>query len=129
MNALVRLAGVTTLALVLGGCLVSVKTVDDGAPHFARARAEASQIQGQSGQPGHLNVLVYDPSDHELVSVSAPLWLVRKVGNMALGDDDGDEGEAFARRCLLPENLAKAGRGVLLEVDEEGGDQVLIWLR
>ena len=67
MDRLVGLAGVTTLALVLGGCLVSVKTVDDG--------------------------------------------------------------EAFARRCLLPENLAKAGRGILLEVDEEGGDQVLIWLR
>jgi len=128
MKMLVRAAGVVTLALLLGGCLVSVKTVDDGAPHFARARAEASRVQGQPGQPGHLNVLVYDPSDHELVSVSAPLWLVHKVGDMALGDESGD-GEAFARRCLLPENLAKAGRGVLLEVDEEGGDQVLIWLR
>jgi hypothetical protein len=129
MNVQVRAAGVTTLTLVLGGCLVSVKTVDDGAPHLARARAEAARVQGQAGQPGHLNVVVYDPSDHELVSVSAPLWLVRKVGNMALGDDEGHDGEAFARRCLLPENLAKAGRGVLLEVDEEAGDQVLIWLR
>ncbi len=25
--------------------------------------------------------------------------------------------------------VAKAGRGVLLEVGEEGGDQVLTWLR
>lgn len=127
MHALVRAVGVSTLALALGGCLVSVKTVDDGAPHFARARAEAARVQGQAGQPGHVNVLVYDPSDHELVSVSAPLWLVRKVGNVALGNAGDDE--AFARRCLLPENLAKAGRGVLLEVDEEDGDQVLIWLR
>jgi hypothetical protein len=129
MNALVRAAGVATLALGLCGCLVSVNTVDDGAPHFARARAEAARVEGQPGQPGHVNVLVYDQSDHELVSVSAPLWLVRKVGNLALGNDPDGEGEAFARRCLTPENLAKAGRGVLLEVDEEGGDQVLIWLR
>ncbi len=100
----------------------------DAAHAFAKARAEAAKVQG-TGQPGHLNVLVYDPDDQELVSVGAPLWLVRKVGDVALSDDAGDEGTRFARLCLKPENLEKAGRGVLVEVDEDDGEHVLVWLR
>jgi hypothetical protein len=119
------------LALAVGGCgcLVSVRhDVDDPAPQFARALAEAARVQG-TGKPGSLNVLVYDPAERELVSVNAPLWLVRQAGSLALRREDDDEGTRFARLCLKPENLEKAGRGVVVEVDEEGGDRVLVWLR
>ncbi len=119
---------VASLTLGLSGCLVNVSRVDDPAPAFSKALAEAARVQG-TGKPGSLNVLVYDPSDRELVSVSAPLWLVRKAGAIAFDDDSEDQGQQFARLCLLPENLEKAGRGVLVEVDEEGGDHVLVWLR
>jgi hypothetical protein len=127
MYSLGRTLVLAGLAASASACLVNVQHVDDPAPAFARAQAEAAKVQG-TGKPGSLNVLVYDPSDRELVSVSAPLWLVRKAGNLAL-DDDGDEGVQFARLCLLPENLEKAGRGVVVEVDEEEGDHVLVWLR
>lgn len=116
------------LSLALSGCLVNVRRVDDPAPAFSKALAEAAKVQG-TGKPSSLNVLVYDTKDREMVSVSAPLWLVRKAGDIALDDDSEDDGQRFARLCLLPENLARAGRGVVVEVDEEGGDRVLVWLR
>lgn len=131
MRPSLALPSLVLLATGSTGCLVNVKHVADAGPAFAKARAEAAQVQG-TGRPSHLNVLVYDPdNDGELVSVSAPLWLVRKVGDMALRDDgDGDEeGTRFARLCLKPENLDKAGRGVLVEVDEDEGEHVLVWLR
>jgi hypothetical protein len=128
MHRLWRILVVTGLAASVSGCLVNVRQVDDPAPAFAKAHAEAASVQG-TGKPGSLNVLVYDPTDHALVRVSAPLWLVRKAGDIAIGDEEGDEGKQFARLCLRPENLEKAGRGVVVEVDEEQGDHVLVWLR
>jgi hypothetical protein len=102
--------------------------VDDPTPVFRKAREAAARVQGEKGSPQHLNVLVCDASDRELVSVSAPLWLARKVGSLALHDERND-GIEFARRCLDPANLDKAGLGVLVEVEADEGDQVLIWLR
>ena len=119
------------LVLLTSGCLVDIRRdVADPEAAFRKARAEAARVQGQPGSPGQLNVLVYDRDERELVSVSAPLWLARKVSGIALADEeDGDEGVALARRCLAKENLAKAGRGVLVEVEEDEGDQVLVWLK
>ena len=118
-------------ALLTSGCLVDIRhDVADPQGAFRKARAEAARVQGQPGSPGQLNVLVYDRDERELVSVSAPLWLARKVGGIALADEkNDDEGADLARRCLAKENLAKAGRGVLVEVEEDEGDQVLVWLK
>ena len=33
------------------------------------------------------------------------------------------------RSRLRLKDIEQAGRGILLEVEEEGGDQVLVWLR
>lgn len=128
MHRLPRTLVLAGLACSASACFVDVRHVDDPAPAFSKALAEAARVQG-TGTPGSLHVLVYDPSDRELVSVNAPLWVVRKAGNIAIGDDEDDEGKQFARLCLLPENLQKAGRGVVVEVDEEEGDHVLVWLR
>ena len=115
----------------MAGCLVDIRhDVADPESAFQKAREEAARVQGQPGPPHHLNVLVYDRGDRELVSVSTPLWLARKVGGLALEDArDDDDGAALARRCLAPENLAKAGLGVLVEVEEDEGNQVLVWLK
>jgi hypothetical protein len=124
-----RLACVV-LALSSAACLVDIRhDVDDPNPAFRKAREAAARVQGANGSPHHLNVLVYDASDRQLVSVSAPLWLARKVGSLALHDEHDDTGIAFARRCLDPANLDKAGLGVLVEVEEDEGDQVLVWLK
>ena len=51
------------------------------------------------------------------------MWLWRKFAKEA---DFGDEAVAEA---LKPEALDRAGRGLLLEVEDEDGGQVLVWLR
>jgi hypothetical protein len=124
-------ARLALLALFTSGCLVDIHhDVSEPGPAFRKALEEAAQVQGQPGAPHHLNVLVYDRDARQLVGVSTPLWLARKVGALALSDEkDNDAGLALARRCLVKENLAKAGRGVLVEVEEDEGDQVLVWLK
>lgn len=126
-------------AALSSGCLVEIGHVDDPRPVFREARAEASRYQGRPGPARQLNVLVFDPSDNELVRVSVPMWLARKIcKKVDLEDDDfridfdGDRGDRVARRVrrhVRLEELEKAGRGILVEVEEDGGEQVLIWLR
>jgi len=131
-----RLAGVVVaavLAVLTAGCLVDIDKVADPAPAFAHARAEAARLQGRRGPAGHLNVLVYDAGEGQLVHVSLPMWMVRKLDHhngLDLGFDEGQGGEAArkAARRLRLEDIEKAGLGVLTEVEEEGGDQVLVWL-
>jgi len=78
-----------------------------------------------------VQVLVYDPSDGELVRVSVPLWLARKAADEAdfdLGEELGEKLEGRLRGIRLSE-LEKVGRGALVEVEDEDGTQVLVWLR
>ena len=127
------LAGLLAAAVLAAGCFVDIEKVDDPRAAFARARAEADHVQGQPGRPGHLEVLVYDRNEGELVRASLPMWLVHRI-------DDGDEidldldeegGQAAAKLKghLRLKDLEKAGRGILVEAEEEDGDQVLVWLR
>jgi hypothetical protein len=46
-------------------------------------------------------------------------------------DLDDDAGEAMDRvkSRLRRKDIERAGRGVQVEVEEEGGDQLLVWLR
>jgi hypothetical protein len=128
--------GAAALAAVLcAGCLVQVETVRDARPEFARARREASRFQGHTGPAHELNVLVYDPHEQKLVRVSLPMWLVRKVAKKAADKDgfDFDAGDERAERAVKRhvrlEEIEKAGLGVLVEVEEDDGEQVLVWLR
>ena len=127
------LAGVLVAAVLAAGCLVEIEKVKDPHAAFATARAEVARIQGRPGRPGHLEVLVYDRTEGELVRASLPMWLVREIDD---GDetslDLGDEGAKVAERVrsrLHLKDIEQAGRGILVEVEEEGGDQVLVWLR
>jgi hypothetical protein len=83
-----------------------------------------------------VNVLVFDPDDEKLVRIRVPMWLAKKAYHVAEGRedevdldaDDRDLAEQLRRRVRL-EDLEKAGPGLLLEVDETDGEQVLVWLR
>jgi hypothetical protein len=127
------LIGVLVAAMLAAGCLVEVEKVEDPHAAFARARAEAARVQGQPGRPGHLEVLVYDRGDGQLIRARLPMCLVREMsGSDGLDFDLGDEGSEVAKRVrsrLRWADLERAGRGALVEVEEEGGDQVLVWLR
>jgi hypothetical protein len=115
------------------GCLVEVKHVADAGGAFREARAEALRYQGRPGPAQQLNVLAYDADEGELVRVSVPMWLARKAAGHVDWDADlhGRDGEAVRRlqRRVALEDIEKAGLGILADVEEDGGEQVLVWLR
>ena len=125
------------LGLAEAACLVQITHVADPRPIFGTARAEAERLAGRPGRAHELNVLVWNRDDHELVRVSLPMWMVRRAERHIDWDDDdafdgdrrvGDHVREALRHVRL-EDLEKAGLGILAEVEEEGGDQVLVWLR
>jgi hypothetical protein len=128
----VRLAGIVAAAVLAAGCLVEIQKVTDPGPAFARARAEAARVQGRPGPPGSLHVLVWDRGEEKLVRVSVPMWLVRKAAEHDDTDLDFDDDSGEVARHVRPhlrwKDVEKAGLGVLAEVEEEDGDQVLVWL-
>jgi hypothetical protein len=126
------------LVTVLAGsaCFVRVEHVRDPRPAFDAARREAESLQGRRGPAKELNVLVYEASERKLVRVSIPMWLARKIESKVDWekevDWDSDDQERAARRMRRHVNLReieKAGLGLLVEVDEDDGEQVLVWLR
>lgn len=132
-----RMAATALLAAGLtAGCLVEINHVADPGPAFEQARREAARFQGRPGPAHDVNVLVYDHDEGQLVRVSVPMWLARNAARTALRDKDeldSDLGDGRAerqlRRHVRLEDLEKAGLGVLVEVEEEGGDLVLVWLK
>jgi hypothetical protein len=125
-------AAVVLVAGFSSACLVEIDHVSDPGPAFAEARREAERYQGRRGPAHHVNVLVYDHDEGQLVRVNVPMWLARKVAHHEEGFDIdlGDEGaERAVKRHLRWEDLERAGLGVLVEVEEDGGDQVLVWLK
>lgn len=130
-----RLAGAATvlLAWLSSGCLVEIDRVADPASAFAEARREAARFQGRPGPAHHVNVLVYDHDDGQLVRVCVPMWLARRIARHEGGDVDSELGEGRAeekvRRHVRLEDIEKAGLGMLVEVEEDAGDRVLVWLK
>jgi hypothetical protein len=125
----VGLLGILLAAAVGAGCLVQIDHVADPGSAFRDARAEAARVQGQPGPPHQVNVLVFDPDDHKLVRVRVPLWLCRKLERRIDFHDDEEHVARTVRRHVRLEDLEKAGLGVLVEVEENDGEQVLIWLK
>jgi len=132
-----RITAVLLAASVSAGCLVQVSHCTDAAAAFREARAEAAGLVGRTGRASQVNVLVFDPDDEKLVRVRVPMWLAKKAyriaepdGEIEIDFDEGDEDLArhLRGRVSLAE-LEKAGPGMLVEVEEDGGEQVLVWLR
>jgi hypothetical protein len=133
MRRLGRIGLVAAAALLIAGCYVNVRHVSDAGPAFAEARREAAELKGQSGRPETLNILAYDPDDKELVRVQVPMWMAEKIGEngdveVELDGEDRERMRRHLERDLRLEDLQKAGYGVLVEVHEDGGERVLIWL-
>jgi hypothetical protein len=126
---------VAVAALLETGCLVQITKVADPRPIFQEARLEAGRYAGKTGRAREVNVLVYEPAEQQLVRVSVPIWLVKKMENhvdwddVDLDDEDGERVKRILKRRIRVEDLEKAGLGMLVEVDEEDGEQVLVWLK
>ena len=116
------------------GCFVEVTRVRNPEPMFRAARAQAARHAGRPGPAHQLNVLAYDPSDHQLVRVSLPMWLVRKADHhgdwdIDLDDERGERAQRALKRHLRMRDLERAGLGILVEVEEDDGERVLVWLQ
>jgi hypothetical protein len=120
------------LPLLLTGCLVEVKTVSDPGPELARARAEVSELASRPGPATSLHVVAWERDERKLVKVSLPLWVVHKIADgredFDLGGEVSDEVGDCLKKVRL-RDLEKMGRGALVEVEDEDGTQVLVWLR
>jgi len=118
------------LAVLTTGCLVDVDVQQTRNPEaaFNAARKEASEVQGVPGRATDIQVVVYDPKDEQLVRVSVPFWLARKVSQND-SDEDNDFIPASARKHVRFSDLEKAGKGTVVEVEEDNGEHVLVWLR
>jgi len=125
------LAGALGLA---GGACVSVHHVADPAAALGAARAEAERAQAERGRAHRIHVLVFDPDEAQVVRVSLPIWLAARLERHAgLGEHGGAAldrglGAELARHITLRE-LAAAGRGLIADVEDDDGSQVLVWLR
>jgi hypothetical protein len=135
MKRRVGVLGSLGLAILTAGCFVEVRHTDDPTRAFAHARAEARSASRRPGRADQVNVLVYEKDDRQLVKVSLPLWIARKIAKhegaeIDLEDDEvGERVRGRLQHRLRFEDLEKAGRGMLLEVDDDDGSQVLVWLR
>ena len=126
------LLGLLGLSLLASGCLVEVRTVSDPGPELRRARAEVEDVARHPGPAKSVHVIVYEPDERKLVKVDVPLWLVHKFKDQ---DDEIDLGHEISGRasdhlkrvCLR--DLEKVGRGAFVEVQDDDGTQVLVWLR
>ena len=128
-----RILAVVAATLLGAACLVEVEEVSDPGPAFAAARREVASVKGHTGPPESLQVLVYDRKEARLVRASVPLWIVEKIdgGEIDLDgelDLDDETAERVHRHLRLSE-LKDAPLGPLVEVEEEDGDQVLVWLK
>jgi hypothetical protein len=125
------------LAVLETGCLVQITKVSDPGPMFEQARLEASRYAGKSGKAREVNLLVYEKDEGQLIRVSVPIWLVKKIEEHAdegkididMDDEDMEHVARVMRRRLKVADLEKAGLGTLVEVNEEDGEQVLVWLK
>lgn len=139
-----RLVCAVLAGLLGAGCLVQIDHVRDPGPEFEAARREAARLQGRKGPAKELNVLVYDASEQKLVRVRLPMWLARKIERRIDWDDDArdsrgddrrgrrdddDRVERAIRRHVNLREIEKAGLGLLVEVEDDEGEQVLVWLR
>jgi hypothetical protein len=138
-----RLAIAAVVTLTGAGCLVNVTHVSNPDRYFEEARRNAREVSGLNGPARELRVLVYDANERKLVRVEVPLSLVRRLSDndgfdwdFDLDDHDfchsGSRGCAEARRKLRKfrgRDLEKLPLGPLVEVNEDDGERVFVYLR
>jgi hypothetical protein len=136
-----RLAVIGALAFASIGCLVNITHVQNPDRYFDEAMRTAQSVAGRKGPARELHVLVYDADDRKLVRVDLPLGLVSRLARDADFDWDFDDfdfcrssrhgcSEARHRlRRFRGEDLAKLPLGPLVEVSDDDGERVFVYLR
>ena len=138
-----RLAFSLALTFATSGCLVNITHVSNPDRYFEEAMRSARAVAGQEGPARELRVLVYDANERKLVRVELPLGLVKRLTRDSDFDWDldfdnhdlchaGSRGCSEARRRLRKfqgRDLEKLPLGPLVEVTEDDGERVFVYLR
>jgi hypothetical protein len=123
------------------GCLVNVTRCSDPDPYFKEALRSANAVAGKSGPADRLHVVAYDSDERKLVRVSLPLNWIGRFGDLNVDLDLDDfngicdrDSDACrdARRKLRRFRSSDLGRlplGPIVEVNDEDGERVLVYLR
>lgn len=140
MRKLKKATQVALLILIpvfLSGCFTVrvIRNVKDPDRYFSSAYKRIDYIHkkrpNREGKANSIRVLVYEASEHQIVKVSAPFWLVNTcmdIGIKAADEEEGfefDESYDFDWRDI--KDLEKLGPGLLVEIEDEES-KVLIWL-
>lgn len=130
-----------TLAMTSAACLVNVTHVSNPDRYFDEAMRSAKAVAGREGPAKELHVVVYDADERKLVRIDLPLGLVGRLAGDANFDWDFDDhdfcnsgrhGCSEARRKLRKfrgRDLEKLPLGPLVEVNDDDGERVFVYLR
>mgnify|MGYP007062863275 CR=1 FL=1 len=136
-----RFVVIAALAFASVGCLVNVTRVSNPDRYFDEAMRNAQAVAGKRGPARELHVLVYDADERKLVRVDLPLGLVQRLTRDADFDWDFDDfdichssghgcSEARHRlRKFTGKDLEKLPLGPLVEVSDDDGERVFVYLR
>ena len=138
-----RLAVLAAIGFGAVGCLVNITHVSNPDRYFEEAQRSARSVAGREGPARELRVLVYDAHERKLVRVELPLGFVKSLIRDREFDWDLDfDGHDFcesgrhgcdeARRRLRKfrgRDLDKLPLGPLVEVTEDDGERIFVYLR
>ncbi len=137
MKKATRIALLILIPLLLSGCFTVrvIRNVKNPDRYFNSAYKQIDYIHqkhpNREGRTSSIQVLVYEASDHQLVKVSAPFWLVNTCMDIGIKAADEEEGFEFDERYDFDwrdiKDLEKLGPGLLVEIEDEES-KVLIWL-
>jgi len=133
MKRLRCLGLIILLPLWMSACLYV--EVQDDVRHperiFRRARREIAQIQRRLPKVDasrRINVLLYDETENQLITVKAPLCVVEACGDL---DKTSREAAEWGERCDFDWNdvrdLKHLAPGLLFEMNDEES-RVLVWI-
>jgi len=137
LKRMAQVAGIVLIPFFLSACfsLNIVENVKNPSRYFKKAYRQIEEIHrhnpNREGRAQHLHLLVYDGSDHQIVEITVPLWLVNDCVNLSeeiaeIGKEvDFEERYDFDWRGI--EDLEEIGPGLLVEIDDEES-RILIWL-
>ena len=96
--------------------------LEDGEPVLSKGRGR--------GKPGHieaLHVMVWDPQDERVVSLSIPFWLIRMTNGHPIKLSAGDHNDGPPNLKITADDLERHGPGLILLHRESGGERVIVW--
>lgn len=75
-----------------------------------------------------LHVMVWDPSEERVVSLSIPFWLIRMTNGRPIRLSTNESGHDVAPHLkITADDLERFGPGLILLHREEGGERVIVW--